>query len=73
MTVKFDRPVGAPADLKELEYISALHQTCPKLRQDASIDGKRKMNERMENDSWARPLTLRAVSSCPIIQQPPTL
>jgi len=40
MSIKFDRPVGAPADLKELEYISALHQTCSKLRQDASIDGE---------------------------------
>jgi hypothetical protein len=38
MPITFDRPVGSPADLKELEYISALHQTClPKLRQDASI------------------------------------
>jgi hypothetical protein len=40
MPITFDRPVGSPADLKELEYISALHQTClPKLRQDASISG----------------------------------
>ena len=39
MTIEFDRPIGTPADLKELEYLSALHQTCfPKLRQDASID-----------------------------------
>ncbi|KAG7356326.1 hypothetical protein IV203_001012 [Nitzschia inconspicua] len=38
MTIVFERPVGASADLKELEYISALHQTCStKLRQDASI------------------------------------
>ena len=41
MTIQFDRPIGTPADLKELEYLSALHQTCfPKLRQDASIDGE---------------------------------
>ncbi|KAG7372979.1 hypothetical protein IV203_033703 [Nitzschia inconspicua] len=38
MTIVFERPVGASADLKELEYISALHQTCStELRQDASI------------------------------------
>lgn len=41
MTMQFDRPVGTPADLDELEYVSALMQTCmPSLRQDASIDGK---------------------------------
>ena len=47
MTIQFDRPVGATADIKELEYLSALHQTCmPDLRQDASIDGeKNKMAE----------------------------
>ena len=35
----FDRPTGSGADLKELEYISALHQTCTSVRKDASIDG----------------------------------
>jgi hypothetical protein len=40
MTIRFDRPIGTPANFKELEYLSALHQTCLwKLRQDASIDG----------------------------------
>merc|ERR1719291_1079106 len=35
----FDRPIGANSDLKELEYISALHQTCvSNVRKDASID-----------------------------------
>lgn len=40
MTIKFDRPIGTSANLKELEYISALHQTCFPLRRDGSIDGK---------------------------------
>ncbi len=37
-----DRPVGAAADAKELEYIAALHQTCDALDGnfvDGSIDG----------------------------------
>ena len=39
MPIRFECPVGAAADLKELEYISALHQTCPKkLREDGSIN-----------------------------------
>ena len=33
MTYTFERPVGAAADAKELEYIAALHQT-----QDAEED-----------------------------------
>ena len=41
MSFKFQRPVGAAADVKELEYICALHQTDPtKIRQDGSIYGK---------------------------------
>ncbi|CAB9525693.1 expressed unknown protein [Seminavis robusta] len=37
--ITFDRPVGPYADTKELEYVSALHQTCaPLLRQDGSIE-----------------------------------
>ena len=41
MPIRFDRPIGASADVKELEYISALHQTCPnKVRQDGSIDAR---------------------------------
>jgi hypothetical protein len=35
--VQFDRPIGAQADAKELEYISALHQTGARLRPDGSI------------------------------------
>ena len=38
MTIGFLRPVGAAADIAELEYISALHQTdMPHLRMDGSI------------------------------------
>lgn len=38
MPIYFERPVGASADVSELEYISALHQTCDKqVRQDCSI------------------------------------
>jgi hypothetical protein len=37
MTITFERPIGAPADLKELEYIAALHQTCFPNRRDGSI------------------------------------
>jgi hypothetical protein len=35
--VVFDRPIGAQADVKELEYISALHQSGVRLRSDGSI------------------------------------
>jgi hypothetical protein len=35
--MSFERPVGASADVKELEYIAALHQTDVKLRNDGSI------------------------------------
>ena len=35
--MKFSKPVGATADLRELEYISALHQTSKSLRRDGSI------------------------------------
>lgn len=35
--MKFVRPVGAAADLREIEYISALHQTGETLRSDGSI------------------------------------
>jgi len=38
MTITFERPVGAWADIEELEYIAALHQTCtPELRRDGSV------------------------------------
>ena len=35
--MKFSKPVGATANLRELEYISALHQTSKSLRRDGSI------------------------------------
>jgi len=38
MSISFERPVGAAADLSELEYVSALHQTQPGLvRSDGSV------------------------------------
>lgn len=41
MTIGFDRPSGAAADVKELEYVSAIHQTDLKeLRKDGSITGE---------------------------------
>lgn len=46
MVIKFDRPVGAHLDTKELEYISALHQTATHLRHDGSLVGK-------SNKDWA--------------------
>ena len=52
----FERPIGASADVAELEYISALHQTdVQELRQDGTIDGERcvcvcvNMNRAKEN------------------------
>ncbi|KAL7521007.1 hypothetical protein ACHAWX_005701 [Stephanocyclus meneghinianus] len=35
--MKFIKPKGSTADLREIEYISALHQTGPALRKDGSI------------------------------------
>ena len=45
MTITFERPVGAPADVKELEYLSALHQSQRSsngsgLRKNGTIQGK---------------------------------
>lgn len=41
MAIGFSRPVGAVADVKELEYISAIAQTdVQHLRTDGSINGK---------------------------------
>lgn len=41
MAASFERPVGCHADIKELEYLSALAQTgLPSLRKDASLHGK---------------------------------
>ncbi|KAI2490942.1 hypothetical protein MHU86_23630 [Fragilaria crotonensis] len=42
--IEFEKPVGAHADCKELEYISALHQSSPMLRQDASITAEDVVN-----------------------------
>lgn len=39
MPIRFERPVGAHLDLRELEYISALHQTDAEVRTDASVTG----------------------------------
>lgn len=34
----FNRPVGAPFDVKELEYIAALHQSCiPRTRRNGTV------------------------------------
>jgi hypothetical protein len=42
MTILFDRRVGAAADVSELDYVSALHQTDPSgVRTDGSIRGKK--------------------------------
>ena len=48
MTFSFDRPVGAPADVAELDYVSALHQTDVKggVRRDGSIQGE-DLNKRL--------------------------
>lgn len=35
--MKFTKPIGSTADLREIEYISALHQTGVKLRNDGTI------------------------------------
>ncbi|KAI2493596.1 hypothetical protein MHU86_20954 [Fragilaria crotonensis] len=42
--IEFEKPVGAHADCKELEYISALHQSSLMLRQDASITAEDVVN-----------------------------
>ena len=42
MSLKFLRPLGAVADVKELEYVAALHQTTSSTDDsfvDGSIDG----------------------------------
>jgi hypothetical protein len=46
MTIGFLRPVKAAGDVKELEYISALHQTDSEIRPDGSIRGEQRMNEK---------------------------
>lgn len=36
----FERPIGAVADMRELEYVSVLHQTAlPDVRSDATVSG----------------------------------
>ena len=40
MTIRFERPVGAHLDVKELEYLAALHQSANTLRADASVTCK---------------------------------
>ena len=44
MSFSFQRPVGSIADVAELEYVSALHQTDVQggIRQDGSIQGENK-------------------------------
>lgn len=44
MSFSFQRPVGSIADIAELEYVSALHQTDVQggIRQDGSIQGENK-------------------------------
>jgi hypothetical protein len=43
MAIGFLRPVGASSDVKELEYVSAIHQTDLKgVRADGSIRGELK-------------------------------
>jgi hypothetical protein len=41
MSFEFERPIGAPADVIELDYVSALHQTDVQggIRRDSSIQG----------------------------------
>lgn len=42
MAIGFLRPVGASSDVKELEYVSAIHQTDLKgVRADGSIRGEK--------------------------------
>lgn len=39
--IQFERPIGAPADIKELEYIAALHQTNPEeIRRSGTVQAK---------------------------------
>jgi hypothetical protein len=40
MTIQFERPIGAHRDVKELQYLSALHQTGQTLRPDATVTGE---------------------------------
>lgn len=40
MTIRFKRRVGAAADVAELEYCIALHQTCPETRRNATVSSR---------------------------------
>lgn len=76
----FDRPVGAAADVKELEYISALHQSSPQLNTDGPItaqDVRRFLRSRFglilsEDDAIdiVRGLSGRSRLPLPEIEQP---
>ena len=37
MPIRFARPVGPHLDIRELEYLSALHQSAPLLREDGRV------------------------------------
>lgn len=42
MLIKFEKPAGPVADVNELEYVSALHQSDKnEIRRDGSIRGER--------------------------------
>jgi hypothetical protein len=45
MPIIFQKPIGAHADLRELEYVSALHQTGATLRRDGSVTGKLRLEK----------------------------
>lgn len=51
MAVSFERPVGCHADIRELEYLSALAQTAmPSLRKNASLHGE--FLSKLEKGTW---------------------
>jgi len=47
MAATFEALTGAAGDVKELEYISALHQTREEVRRDASIRGELLLRQRI--------------------------
>jgi hypothetical protein len=54
MSFEFERPIGAPADVIELDYVSALHQTDVQggIRRDSSIQGAYDSAGRHPFRSW---------------------
>jgi hypothetical protein len=48
--ITFEKPIGSHADCKELEYVAALHQSGPTIRQDASITGKKIQEKRTDSN-----------------------